>query len=154
MRMPPRTGRNGPLMYFSGAPCSSTAVTSSRGMCTTATLAKWENRLKQLGGHGRGSGRRPIEIETEELAHHWGGCSEPFHPIAEEVEEPFGTARRQWTYSAADDLLGRDVGSLPGKFGTYPAGGYVAIPRPASTQEPAQSTCCRARVSPHLCSDR
>ena len=115
---------------------------ATAGKCDASQGKRPRARFHHVGHLQRGP--EVVAAEAEELAHHWGGCSEPFHPVAEEVEEPFGTGRRQWTYSAADDLLGRDVGSLPGRFGTYPAGGYVAIPRPASTQEPAQSTCCEA----------
>lgn len=68
--------------------------------------------------------------EAEELAHRWGGCSEPFGTFAEETMEPYGTGTRQWEYTAVDDMIGADTIALQGTLGTYPPGGFVAIPRP------------------------
>ena len=115
------------------------------GKCEASRGPRPRARFVHVGHLHRGA--EVVLAEAEEAAHRWGGCSEPFAMFAEETTEPFGAGHRQWEYTPEEDMLGMDTSTMIGTLGAYPAGGYIAIPRPAIKPIAATETCCAADVS-------
>lgn len=100
------------------------------GQCEASSGPRPRARFVHIGHLHRTADTALAEAET--LAHRWGGCSEPFSTLAEETTEPFGNGMRQWEYTPHEEMIGMDTASYQGVLGTYPPGGFIAIPRPAS----------------------
>lgn len=99
------------------------------GKCEAASGPRPRARFVHIGHLQRSADTALAEAEA--LAHRWGGCSEPFGTVAEETAEPFGNGTRQFEYTPQEEMLGQDTTTLHGELGSYPPGGFIAMPRPA-----------------------
>jgi hypothetical protein len=103
---------------------------SRPGQCEAASGPRPRARFVHIG-HLQRSAETAL-AEAEALAHRWGGCSEPFGIIAEETAEPYGTGTRKFEYTPQEKMMGMDAATMHGELGSYPPGGFIAFPRPAT----------------------